>query len=69
MPTASMPVRQIPAIDLAPFLADDPAGRRMVADAVAAACRDVGFLVISGHGVPQAVRVYRAELAVRWLAE
>lgn len=41
----------IPAIDIAPFLAGDPAGRRSVAERVAAACRDIGFLVISGHGI------------------
>ena len=42
----------IPTIDIAPFLAGDPAGRRAVAGQVAAACREVGFLVIAGHGIP-----------------
>jgi isopenicillin N synthase-like dioxygenase len=55
MSTALQAITRIPAIDLAPFLAGDAAGKRAVADAVARACRDVGFLVISGHGVPQAV--------------
>lgn len=41
----------IPTIDIAPFLAGDPAGRRDVAARVAAACREAGFLVISGHGI------------------
>lgn len=43
----------IPSIDIAPFLADDPAGKKRVAEAVADACERVGFLVISGHGLPQ----------------
>ncbi|MDP6705948.1 MAG: 2-oxoglutarate and iron-dependent oxygenase domain-containing protein [Alphaproteobacteria bacterium] len=42
----------IPAIDISPFLAGDPVGKRRVADAVAATCRESGFLVISGHGLP-----------------
>ena len=41
----------IPGIDIAPFLAGSPADRRAVAAEVAAACRDIGFLVISGHGI------------------
>lgn len=42
----------IPAIDIAPFLAGTPAGKRAVAEAVARACQETGFLVISGHGLP-----------------
>lgn len=41
----------IPTIDIAPFLAGDPDGRRAVAEQVAAACRETGFLVIAGHGI------------------
>lgn len=43
---------KIPTIDIAPFLAGDPAGKAAVARAVAEACESVGFLVISGHGLP-----------------
>ncbi len=42
----------VPAIDIAPFLAGDPAGAADVVDAVGRACRDIGFLTITGHGVP-----------------
>jgi len=45
---------QIPAIDIAPFLADDRQGKRQVAEAFTRACEEIGFVVISGHGVPQA---------------
>jgi len=44
----------IPTIDIAPFLAGDPAGKRAVAGQVAEACRDIGFLVIAGHGISRA---------------
>ena len=45
--------KPIPAIDIAPFRTGGAAERRAVADAVAVACREIGFLVISGHGLPQ----------------
>ena len=44
----------VPVIDLAPAAAGE-AGRRQVAAAVAAACERVGFLVVTGHGVPAGV--------------
>lgn len=44
----------VPVIDLAPGAAGE-AGRRQVADTVAEACERVGFLVVTGHGVPAAV--------------
>ena len=44
---------EIPAIDIAPFLNGDEADKRAVAEAVAKACREIGFLVISGHGLPK----------------
>ncbi|NQW11730.1 MAG: isopenicillin N synthase family oxygenase [Alphaproteobacteria bacterium] len=54
MSTALSDTPPIPAIDLAPFLDGDPSGKRAVAEAVADACREIGFLVIAGHGIPQA---------------
>ena len=43
---------QLPAIDIAPFLSGDPQGKQQVVEAVNAACRDIGFLIIAGHGLP-----------------
>ena len=43
----------VPVIDIAPFLSGDAAGKRKVAQAVADACRSIGFFAISGHGVQQ----------------
>jgi isopenicillin N synthase-like dioxygenase len=43
----------IPIIDIHPFTAGDDEDRRKLARAVDAACRDVGFLIVTGHGIPQ----------------
>ena len=39
----------IPSVDIAPFL--DSKNKSSVSDQVAASCRDIGFLVIRGHGL------------------
>lgn len=49
----SAPSTRVPAIDIAPFFSGGAKARQRVVDAVAAACRDIGFLVISGHGIPR----------------
>ena len=55
----------IDVIDMGPYLAGDPAGTRRVVGAVGAACERIGFLVIAGHGVPDALvrRVFDVSLA------
>ena len=45
---------KIPAIDIAPFLSGDQHGKRQVAKAFSRACEDIGFVVISGHGIARA---------------
>jgi isopenicillin N synthase-like dioxygenase len=47
-----MTLLSVPVIDIAPFRNGGPADRAAVAAAVGSACRDIGFLVVSGHGVP-----------------
>ena len=42
----------IPVVDLAPFRDGNPAARQRIAAQVAQACETLGFLVVSGHGVP-----------------
>ena len=42
---------QVPIIDLTPYFTGSPDGKAAVAEAVDQACRSIGFLVISGHGV------------------
>ncbi|MEX2453625.1 MAG: 2-oxoglutarate and iron-dependent oxygenase domain-containing protein [Rhodospirillaceae bacterium] len=43
----------VPIIDISPFLSGNPEEKAGVAEAVAAACRDIGFFAISGHGIDQ----------------
>lgn len=45
----------VPLIDLAPWFRGDPAARGAIARSVDDACRNVGFLQITGHGVPDGV--------------
>lgn len=55
---------EVPVIDIAPYRAGDPGGSRQVADAIGAACAQIGFLVIEGHGIPDALvrRVFEVSL-------
>jgi isopenicillin N synthase-like dioxygenase len=50
-----MTLMSIPIIDLTPYREGSDAGKQAVAAAVAQACRDIGFLVITGHGVSPAL--------------
>ena len=50
-----MKLLDVPVIDIEPFRTGDEAARRAVAQAVDRACRDIGFLVIRGHGVDPAL--------------
>ncbi|WP_434425219.1 isopenicillin N synthase family dioxygenase [Nannocystis pusilla] len=45
---------EIPVIDIGPFGDGDAAGAAEVAAAFDRACRDLGFVVVVGHGVPRA---------------
>lgn len=47
-----MILTDVPVIDIAPYRTGETASKRRVAAAVGQACRDIGFLVITGHGVP-----------------
>jgi isopenicillin N synthase-like dioxygenase len=58
----------VPVIDLAPWFAGDEAARHEVAARVDAALREVGFLVITGHGVPAEPRAEIRTAARRFFA-
>ncbi|WP_051519856.1 2-oxoglutarate and iron-dependent oxygenase domain-containing protein [Sphingobium sp. Ant17] len=45
----------VPIIDLTPARTGSEAEKQAVADKVGAAARSIGFLVVSGHGVPAAI--------------
>ena len=49
-----MPERLVPAIDIGPFEHGSAGEKRSIAAQVDAACRAIGFLVITGHGIPRA---------------
>lgn len=41
----------LPIIDISPMRSADPKGRREVANAIDAACRETGFFQVVGHGI------------------
>jgi len=61
-------IEQVPMIDFAPFLAGGADGKRAVADAIGAACRDVGFLYLRNHGVAPALTAGIFEAAERFFS-
>ena len=50
-----MTLMHVPVIDIAPYRTGDRAAARAVASQVGEACRDIGFLVIVGHGIDPAL--------------
>ena len=48
-----MPLLQVPVLDITPLRTGDRAARRRLASEIDRACRDIGFLVIAGHGVAE----------------
>src|ERR1700738_5076151 len=47
-----MPLKTIPVIDISPFKDGDATARKCVVEKVKQACVEIGFLIISGHGIP-----------------
>ena len=58
-----MKLLDVPVIDIAPFLQGGAADKAAVAAQVGRACRDIGFLVIQGHGVSPALRQRMGEVS------
>ena len=56
-PSGSDPV---PIIDITPFTAEEIGGKADVAEAVRIGCEEIGFFVITGHGLPEGgvTRIY-----------
>ena len=59
-----MTLMSIPIIDISDYRSGSADGKKAVATAVAQACRDIGFLVITGHGVSAAL-VDRVDTSAR----
>ena len=56
---AALEGRVVPIIDIAPWSTGGPAGRDRVAGEVDAACCEIGFFLVTGHGVADAYGYYR----------
>jgi isopenicillin N synthase-like dioxygenase len=50
-----MALLRVPVVDIAPVLTNQPGGKRKVAMEVNRACEEIGFLVVTGHGVDRAL--------------
>ncbi len=48
-----MTLLTVPIVDIAPYLTETEAHKGDVAQHIGEACRDIGFLLIAGHGVPR----------------
>ena len=48
-----MRMKYVPLIDISPFLRGDADGKRRVADEINRACEEIGFFLVTGHGVDQ----------------
>ena len=51
--TAYSMMRTVPVIDIEPARTGSVSDRRGVATAIDAACREIGFFAITGHGVAE----------------
>ena len=63
-----MTLLQVPVIDLTPYREGTSEGKARVAAAVDQACRDIGFLVVSGHGIPEDLIRRTHEVSARFFA-
>jgi len=50
-----MTASRIPLIDIAPYFDGDPQTRRRIGKEIGAACADIGFFSITGHGIDRAI--------------
>ena len=53
-PRSNDSIDRIPVLDIGPYLANEAGAREVLAEQIAATCRDTGFLVIANHGIDRA---------------
>ena len=59
----------IPIVDISGLFAPDLAARRRVAEEIGRAAREVGFLYVTGHGVPEPLSAELRAAAARFFAQ
>ena len=62
------PENAIPTIDLSPLQSGSESDRREVARQIDAACTDIGFFMVVGHGVPQDLITTTRQRAIDFFA-
>jgi isopenicillin N synthase-like dioxygenase len=67
--TPSADQNTIPVVDIAPLLTGGLAERQAVAALIGAACRDIGFFAIRGHGVDAALLDQVFDQSARFFAQ
>jgi len=63
-----MTMLQVPAVDLQPFYSGDPAARKRVAAEMDQVCRDIGFLVVTGHPIQTELMKAVAEVSLNFFS-
>ena len=63
-----MTLLEVPVLDITPLCCGDVAARRCLAGEIDRACRDIGFLVISGHGVSETMLAGAASVSRTFFA-
>jgi isopenicillin N synthase-like dioxygenase len=58
-----MKLLSVPEVDIAPFAGGNLSEKRTVAQQVDRACRDIGFLIIKGHGVSPSLMMRMKEVS------
>ncbi|WP_158809037.1 isopenicillin N synthase family oxygenase [Beijerinckia sp. L45] len=63
-----MTLLHVPVIDLSPYREGTQEGRAAVAAQVGQACKDIGFLVVSGHGISEELIKKTHDVSARFFA-
>jgi isopenicillin N synthase-like dioxygenase len=62
----AMQTPAVPVIDVGPFLNGGANDKHRIAQAIGRACKDIGFLIIVGHGVPNDLLTRMADVSRRF---
>jgi isopenicillin N synthase-like dioxygenase len=62
------PEGRIPVLDIAPYLNGEAGAMQHLAASIARSCEDTGFLVLTNHGIPQALANGCFEAAAQFFA-